>query len=167
MRITNFPSAPHTPELNGHSSTPTSRFIYGYIRGMLQHRSCPVKVSLKVAESDKHKMVADLHNARTQATARIGAVRSDASIRGQEEPWDGLPEGEAAPEGDREGGLPSLRFRDAPCDEHDGWIVFEKPVLYLYAGKGPYVSRDFMQFPVSRADDGFIDVVIQEVVSRS
>ena len=26
-------------------------------------------------------------------------------------------------------------------DEKDGWITFDKPVLYVYAGQGPYVGR--------------------------
>lgn len=28
-----------------------------------------------------------------------------------------------------------------PVDEKDGWITFDKPSLYIYAGKGPYVGR--------------------------
>ena len=34
-------------------------------------------------------------------------------------------------------GLPPLRY----VDEHDGWTTFEGPILYMYAGKGPFVSR--------------------------
>ena len=33
--------------------------------------------------------------------------------------------------------LPPLRF----VDEHDGWTTFEGPILFMYAGKGPLVSR--------------------------
>jgi sphingosine kinase len=34
--------------------------------------------------------------------------------------------------------LPSLRYS---IDDTDGWITVDEPILYLYAGKGPYVSR--------------------------
>jgi hypothetical protein len=33
--------------------------------------------------------------------------------------------------------LPPLRY----VDEQDGWTTFEGPILYMYAGKGPFVSR--------------------------
>jgi sphingosine kinase len=33
--------------------------------------------------------------------------------------------------------LPPLRY----VDERDGWTTFEGPILYMYAGKGPLVSR--------------------------
>jgi hypothetical protein len=33
--------------------------------------------------------------------------------------------------------LPPLRY----ANDTEGWTTFEGPILYLYAGKGPYVSR--------------------------
>ena len=33
--------------------------------------------------------------------------------------------------------LPPLRY----VDDYDGWTTFEGPVLFFYAGKGPYMSR--------------------------
>ncbi|KAI0818747.1 ATP-NAD kinase-like domain-containing protein [Irpex lacteus] len=59
--------------------------------------------------------------------------------------------------------LPPLLYKDEPTGE--GWITFDNRFV-LYAGKGPYVARDLMQFPVSHPNDGCIDVVIQEVVPR-
>ena len=124
--------------------------MYGYLRGVVQRRSCPVKVSIKVAESNKQKMVSDLHTARTNAENRIKSLK---------------PEDGAALPAETPSTLPPLQHRDAPRGE--GWIEFDKPLLYLYAGKGPFVSRDLMQFPVSHPDDGFIDVVIQETVREA
>ena len=34
-------------------------------------------------------------------------------------------------------GLPPLQY----VDDYEGWTTFEGPVMYFYAGKGPYVSR--------------------------
>jgi len=34
--------------------------------------------------------------------------------------------------------MPPLRFS---IDDTDGWITIDEPILYLYAGKGPYVGR--------------------------
>ncbi len=34
-------------------------------------------------------------------------------------------------------GLPPLQY----VDDYEGWTTFEGPILYFYAGKGPYVSR--------------------------
>ncbi|KAJ3478301.1 hypothetical protein NLI96_g9856 [Meripilus lineatus] len=61
--------------------------------------------------------------------------------------------------------LPPLRFA-SDTSETEGWITFDRPVSYMYAGKGPYVSVDLMQFPVSLPDDGFIDIVVQEQMTR-
>jgi sphingosine kinase len=33
--------------------------------------------------------------------------------------------------------LPPLQY----IDKQDGWITFEGPILFMYAGKGPLVSR--------------------------
>jgi len=36
------------------------------------------------------------------------------------------------------GGLPPLTYS---ADDTDGWTTIDEPILYLYAGKGPYVGR--------------------------
>jgi sphingosine kinase len=34
--------------------------------------------------------------------------------------------------------LPPLKYMP---DDEEGWITFDKPILFIYGGKGPYVSR--------------------------
>jgi len=60
--------------------------------------------------------------------------------------------------------LPSLKYLQG---EEDGWTIFNESMLYVYAGKGPYVGRDMMAFPVSLPDDGLIDVMTMPRSSRS
>ncbi len=137
--------------------------MYGFLRGVVQHRSCPVKVSIKVVESNKRKMISDLHSARSEATNRIKSLHRQPL---QDVATDGGPKDTPSHESTtaaHTSSLPPLVHRDQPQGE--GWIVFDKRFMFLYAGKGPFVSRDLMQFPVSHPDDGFIDVVIQEQVS--
>ncbi|KAI0093855.1 ATP-NAD kinase-like domain-containing protein [Irpex rosettiformis] len=129
-----------------------TRFMYGFLRGVVQHKKCPVKVSIKVVEADKQKMFDNFHSTRAESLRNLhspevqsSATHSDAATG-------------------TSSSLPSLQHKDEPTG--DGWITFEEPICYLYAGKGPYVGRDFMQFPVSHPDDGCIDVVIQEVIPR-
>ncbi|KAI0341603.1 hypothetical protein BDW22DRAFT_1429735 [Trametopsis cervina] len=128
----------------------SSRFVYGFFRGVIKHNKCPVKVSIKVVEADKHRMVERLHAAREESKLRKqpheSASGNDSAIA-------------TGPS------LPPLSHKDEPTGE--GWITLDKPVLFLYAGKGPYVSRDLMQFPASHADDGLIDVVVQEMIPRT
>lgn len=50
-----------------------------------------------------------------------------------------------------------------PDDE--GWVTLDKPLLYVYAGQGPYVAPELMQFPVSLPDDGMIDIAVQTIVN--
>ncbi|KAH7921740.1 hypothetical protein BV22DRAFT_1176259 [Leucogyrophana mollusca] len=55
---------------------------------------------------------------------------------------------------------------DGPDGSTDEWVTFDKPILWFYAGQGPYVSRELMQFPVSLPDDGLIDISVQGVMNR-
>ncbi|KAI0636889.1 ATP-NAD kinase-like domain-containing protein [Trametes polyzona] len=125
------------------------RFIVGFIYGVIRHRSCPVKVSIKVAHTDKRKMVQDMHAERAQAQATFSASALDAP---------------PSPAGAQDGGLPPLQYPDT---DEDGWITFDRPLVYLFAGKGPYVSSDVLQFPVSLPTDGLIDVTLQERTTRT
>jgi sphingosine kinase len=36
---------------------------------------------------------------------------------------------------------PDAQASTDSAKEDDGWITFDKPVLFLFAGQGPYVSR--------------------------
>ena len=137
-----------------------SRFVYGYLRGLIRHRTCPVRVSIKVAQSDKDQMVKDLRAGEEAAAHRMqsAAATDVAEANGTGEVASGdTPAEQIGP------GLPPLKY---PFGEQtgDGWVVFEKPILYLYGGKGPLVARDLMQFPMSLPNDGYIDLVLQEKV---
>ncbi|KAJ7774558.1 ATP-NAD kinase-like domain-containing protein [Mycena maculata] len=124
-----------------------ARFTYGFLRGLIQFKPCPIQLSYKAVEFDKDKMYDTLQKRR-----ETGKVR-DATTH--ESPPGPGTDGTA---------LPPLRYSST---DEEGWTTLDKPLLYLYAGKGPYVGRDFMAFPVSLPDDGLIDIVAQEVVSLS
>ncbi|KAI5114991.1 hypothetical protein M0805_006557 [Coniferiporia weirii] len=125
-----------------------ARFIYGFIRGVLKLKSCPLTLEIKVAETDKDKMFEEFR-ARTE-TSRREQHQRELEDHQQEVDKDALP---------------VLRHTEQPSEDN-GWITFDKPIIYLYAGKSPYVSRDFMQFPVAHASDGLIDIAVQGITSR-
>ncbi|EKM82646.1 hypothetical protein AGABI1DRAFT_104558, partial [Agaricus bisporus var. burnettii JB137-S8] len=120
-----------------------TRFIVGMLRGLIQFKACPVQISYKAAEKDKRKMA-------ESASAHRNAVAKDTSA--------------SAAEGDTAETLPPLRFQ--PGSSGEGWTTIDEPLLYVYAGKGPFVGRDYMAFPVSLPDDGLIDVVTVPLSSR-
>jgi sphingosine kinase len=64
-------------------------------------------------------------------SAMIEALREHTSSAPHYEvpPREELPENTTA--------LPPLLY----INETEGWTTFEDPILYLYTGKGPYVSR--------------------------
>ncbi|KAJ7452392.1 ATP-NAD kinase-like domain-containing protein [Mycena galericulata] len=127
-----------------------TRFTYGILRGIIQFKSCPVQLSYKAVELDKDKMYDTLLK-RSQRD-KVRGVTSSQSLPSSES--DGIA-------------LPALEYSST---DHDGWTVLNEPLLYVYAGKGPYVTRDFMAsaaaFPVSLPDDGLIDIVAQQLSSR-
>jgi len=116
------------------------RFFLGFLRGLVAFRRCPVTLQIKVAEQDKLKMVEILRSKRSE----------DADIQSDSE---------------------TIMERSVPpltqvVGENDGWITVDRPMVYIYAGQGPYVGRDLMQFPVSLPNDGMIDIAIQELTRR-
>ncbi|KZT52478.1 hypothetical protein CALCODRAFT_487120 [Calocera cornea HHB12733] len=129
------------------------RFIVGFIRGVIRMKPCPVKIWMKVAESDKQRM--------------LDVFRKHASDRKLDTHGNVLPpaangNGEAAVDGEDDA-LPPLKYRDT---DNDGWIEFPEKIIYLYGGMMPFVSRDFMQFPVSEMNDGLLDLVLQTPATR-
>lgn len=113
-----------------------TRFTVGFLRGLAKMNTCHVTLSMRVAESDKERMV------------------------------EAMKKAERAPEqegGDT--GLPPLKYTGQAADVvAEDWTTFDKPLLFVYAGQAPYVGRDLMQFPVAQPNDGLIDIVAQELV---
>lgn len=112
---------------------------------------------MKVVEQDKAQMVDALHARRKSAVTGLPPV---------------LPVSAGTPGDDKQ---------DDGSESPENWVKFDKPILWMVAGKGPYASRcvalalffdhclklllrSLMQFPVSHPDDGLIDMSIQEVV---
>ncbi|KAL1944512.1 hypothetical protein VTO73DRAFT_2942 [Trametes versicolor] len=129
------------------------RFLVGFIYGLIRHRSCPVKVSIKVAHADKRKMVQDMKAAHEQAQATYAALAQGPASEDSTAAF---------------GAPPDPKLADASDDDEDPeWVTFDRPLVYLFAGKGPYVSSDVLQFPVSLPTDGLIDVTVQERTTRT
>ena len=132
----------------------------------------PLKVSIKVVDSDKRKMVRDMQAGRAQAQAAHAALdtpdaeppkaQSLSQQQQQQEQTAEASNGEQQHQAESTG-LPELKFADADVDD-DGWVTFDRPLMYLFAGKGPFVGPDVVQFPVSLPTDGLIDVTLQDRV---
>ncbi|KAF8163335.1 ATP-NAD kinase-like domain-containing protein [Crassisporium funariophilum] len=122
-----------------------TRFMYGLLRGVMQFKPCPVQLSFKMFENDKDKMAATVQARRKEVDT---TTPMSIPIASEESACDALP---------------PLKHHQ---EDVEGWTVFKEPILYVYAGKGPYVARDFMAFPVSLPDDGLIDVMAMPLSSR-
>lgn len=81
---------------------------------VIARKSCPIELSMKVVEQDKSRMMDVLH------ARRAGESSSPSSV-------------------------PSLHSADkkpdSPSSSHEEWTRFKRPILWMYAGKGPFVSR--------------------------
>lgn len=124
-----------------------ARFMVGLMRGLIQFRACPIQLSVKVAENDKKRMVQNFQTRRNEYGKSIPTPPPLSPVAKDTE----------------SSSLPPLKYS---IDDMDGWITVDEPILYLYAGKGPYVSRSLMAFPASLPDDGMIDVTVRIVSSR-
>ncbi|KAH8107107.1 ATP-NAD kinase-like domain-containing protein [Cristinia sonorae] len=129
----------------------SGRFVVGYLTGIIKRKACPVKIHIKVGQSDKDAIYKTFREERAKALEASHREIDDSS---EEDP---IPS---------ESTIPPLRYVSVKPEEEEGWISFEKATSFFYAGNGPYVSVDLMQFPAALPGDGYIDVVIHEQVSR-
>lgn len=106
---------------------------------VVSFNSCPIQLTMKVAMDDKDAMAESLLSKATRNP-----------VNEQDKPPSGP--------------LPTLKYLP---DDNEGWVTFDEPILYVYAGQGPYVGRDYMAFPVSKPDDGLIDVAVMTATSRA
>lgn len=124
----------------------SARFSLGYFRGVLANQPCPIAVSIKVAEADKHKLLKAYHSMKESRS--VGDTPSEDPLLPQDEDWSPLP---------------PIKYSKK---DTDGWVDIDLPILFLYAGKAPFASNILMQWPMAVANDGLVDVVIQEIVPR-
>ncbi|PFH54314.1 hypothetical protein AMATHDRAFT_44835 [Amanita thiersii Skay4041] len=120
------------------------RFVVGLFRGLMRFKPCPIQLSYKVAETDKAKMI---QAAKTHRTNLRNCLTPTATA------WHDVSEG-----------LPSLKY---VSDEGEDWVTIQEPLLYAYAGKGPFVGRDLMAFPASLPDDGLVDITLFPLTKRA
>ncbi|KZT09459.1 uncharacterized protein LAESUDRAFT_694967 [Laetiporus sulphureus 93-53] len=141
----------------------STRFVVGFVIEVLKMKRCPVKLSIKVADSDKKQMVQKLHGYHAKARACTSPAEVPISAEDTAADDDSTTAPSSAPPLS-----PTDPKASSPLSPPDseGWSTFVRPLSYVYAGKGPYVSRDLMQFPVSIPDDGLVDIVAQEITTR-
>ncbi|KAF5315834.1 hypothetical protein D9611_004729 [Ephemerocybe angulata] len=122
-----------------------TRFIYGMLRGIVTFNPAPIQLSIKVAEDNKDVMAETLFTRVQEKLSSGKEAAEESSVR-------------------ESGALPTLKYLP---DDNEDWTVIEDPILFVYAGQGPYVGRDYMAFPVSLPDDGMIDIATSrgEIVS--
>jgi sphingosine kinase len=92
----------------------------------LRFNNCPVKVAIKVAERDKEAMAHRSNTLRASAKSPV----LETPVESHPDNTD-LTDEEAVQ-------LPALQYTG---NQDDSWIEFDKPITYVYAGQGPYVSR--------------------------
>jgi sphingosine kinase len=99
---------------------------------VLVNRPCPVRLALAVAQDDKAQMVAALGGA-PEALPK----RDECSPVSPVSMWSACDDELDA---DEDAALPPLRFAAGDA-AGPGWITVDRPLSYVYAGQGPYVSR--------------------------
>jgi sphingosine kinase len=150
-----------------------TRFILGYIGGILANKECEIDVYVKLGKrgtTNKREMRRRVEEAN-KAGPRDKAIeeeetQSPTSLRNGAV-TDPLPNADE---------IPILDLRDPSWQSHlvgtdeDGehqatdpskWYRIAAPIAALYGGKIPYVARDLMSFPYAYPGDSCVDFVFQ------
>ncbi|CAK5281774.1 unnamed protein product [Mycena citricolor] len=122
------------------------RFVLGYLNGAITGKVYNVEITLKIAESDKQKMV-DQYN-HHQQTISPALERTD--------PGPMVPLSFGSTDSPLPLGTVHDRLEQAL---EPGWHTFRVPVQLMCAGKLPWLSRDSMMLPLAM-NDGLIDLIV-------
>jgi len=153
-----------------------TRFVLGYMGGVLSNRECEVDIYVKMGNQgtiNKKEMRERVLSAKK--TVRAEEEQQDeqsdyipsASLRNGAV-TDPLPKGKDTPDFDiRDPSWPSP-LMDSLKEEGQEvsmnpseWYRFPLTISTLYAGKIPYVARDLLQFPYSFAGDNCVELALQ------
>lgn len=139
---------------------------------VLTKKISPIQLSYKLAEDDKYKMALQVANRRQ--------ITPDETTLDEESGDDAFyipPSATTQRTLVNSPAFPPAKYLEDMEEDEEGWTIFPHPIIYLYAGKGPYVGRyafalkyvvsvinhlyrDFMAFPVSLPDDGLVDITV-------
>lgn len=128
-----------------------TRFLLGFLWGILTRKTYWIELSLKLVESDKATHVASYNASSSSSLFNL----LPSSLTSSDGPFPPLRFGTSTSP------LPSAAttLEELSHELSPGWHTFRLPVQLLYGGKLPWVSRGSMQFPLAR-DDGLIDLVL-------
>ena len=148
-----------------------TRFVLGYIGGVLSNKECEVDIYVKMG----HRGTRNKQEMRERMKAAKGGDHIDrateenvAALRNGPV-TDALPGGPDLPTLDvRDPSWPSSLLKREEGDDSGGqaldplqWYRVDSSISALYAGTIPYVARDLLQFPYSFPGDDCVDLALQ------
>lgn len=171
-----------------------TRFIYGYVRGVVQSKNYKMRMRFDVTNTDKEAMARAARDAaRADMTPLKPGERRDshAVVQG---PQTASASSKALANGSIGSEDDGPIAPHVPLQPNDSWVTIESntdkrlrrgstsppttpgdkmggwqngdSLSYFYAGLMPWVSRDLNCWPVVLPGSGEIDMVVQRVISR-
>ncbi|KAG8935693.1 sphinganine kinase lcb4 [Tulasnella sp. 418] len=120
-----------------------TRFVVGFLKGLFYNTPRPLKITIRGEEVNRPEALASFLSAEETNPVNSVTPTTPPSLS-----------------------MPPVRYLGED-DSQDGWITFDKPILYVYGGLMPYVSRDLLEFPLKKPGDEKIHLIIQEIEKRS
>lgn len=156
-----------------------TRFVVGFIQRALAGPRYDCEVSMRIIESDKHRMKEEILAMKNGGEEVAGwdisgsfRAKNSSSSSSSPSKYAELPN-----DNDDMTGLPPLRFgtindpipaspdsSEIEGSKATGWTTVNAPLCTLYAGQVPYLADNLLQFPIANSD-GSIVVSILPVVS--
>ncbi|KAG8884847.1 sphinganine kinase lcb4, partial [Tulasnella sp. 403] len=107
-----------------------TRFIVGFIRGLWSKTPRALKVTIRDPDNDKERLLQSFLNDPPPPHAPDAEESNEIPAR-----------------------MPGPKYADEP-DDAEGWVTFDKPILYMQGGLLPWVGRDLIDFPLKQPCDG-------------
>lgn len=160
-----------------------TRFILGYIQGVIANKKCPIDIDVKLGtkgSKDKQEMREKVTKFNERGQWSEGSSETNGTSTREELASDmpALRHGVVTDKLEEDGdSLPILSALDPSWPHNilsnsagspqpstnppaETWVRLSAPVSTLYAGKIPFVSRDLMQFPFALPGDGTVDIAL-------
>lgn len=142
------------------------RFILGFLWSILFMWTYEAEVAIRFSDKDKESIRKSYFDKYDGSASSIYDKTSQVSV--ETDSIKGVPDDiygtvndplprSTVPTSDTV--ITTTAYGNSSFETEDGWFMYRGKVGSFYAGKAPYMAKDFINFPYALPHDGFVDIM--------